>query len=278
MFWANLLGILLCAQVFLFGSRELVTAGLVQYSVAGVLLGWSAMAAVTRRNLPANSETWVVQLMRVPRASETLLMTAYICAAASWLNVLAAHPDGRFCTTASALTGTLCTVLFFRLARYQDATTGVLKDTKGRKRVRAAVAWVVLMICFALPLVGGVAATEIRNPGPPVTSELTAPALILVWLCFCSVFFAAVLFRPQMMKLSSIALPALIALVGVLGVSAALEELWRRSWYLYTLTSLTFVGTALGVWRLLGSLHSASPGLSHISPSSGGSVVNPPRG
>ena len=106
MLWlANLLGVLLCAQILLFGGREVVTAGLVQYCVAGVLVGWSAMAAVTRRKSPADSERWLVQLMRIPRVAEALLMAAYVCAAASWLNVLAAHSDARFCTTASAFPG-----------------------------------------------------------------------------------------------------------------------------------------------------------------------------
>jgi hypothetical protein len=267
MLWlANLLGVLLCAQILLFGGREAVTAGLAQYTVAGVLLGWSAIASVTRRKLPADSERWVVQLMRIPRLAETLLMAAYVCAAVSWLNLLAAHSDARFCTTVSALAGTLCTVLFLGLVRYQDMTTGVLKDAKGRKRVRATVAWVVLMLCFALPLVGGVATTELRNPGSTLTPELAAPELTLLWLCFCSVFLAAVMFRPWVMKTSNIALPILVGLIAVLVLSAALEQMWRRNWYLYILTAIIFVGAALGVWRLVDSLYSAGLGL----PSNGG--------
>jgi hypothetical protein len=260
---ANLLGILLCAQIFLFGGREVITAGLMQYSVAGVLAGWVGMAVVTRRKSPADSESWVARLMRIPRLAEALLMAAYVCVATSWLNVLAAHADARFCTTVSVLSGTLCTLLFFGLARYHDVAAGVLKDSKGRKRVRAAVAWTVLMMGFALPLVGGVAVSEVRHPGPAVTPELATPELTLVWLCFCSVFLAAVLFRPWVMRMSSrTALSILGALAIVFGASAALEGIWRQNWYLYLLTSITFLGTALGAWRVMDSLCLANGGSS----------------
>jgi hypothetical protein len=246
---ASLLGVLLCAQIFLFGGREVVTAGLTQYSVAGVLAGWVGIAVVTRRKSPADPESWVARLMRVPRLAEALLMAAYICAAASWLNVLAAHTDARFCTTASALTGMLGTLLFFGLARYQDVTTEVLKDAKGRKRVRATVAWVILMAYFALPLVGGGVVVTVRKGGWVTAPELLPSDLALLWLCFCSVFLAAVLFRPWVMRMSSkTALPVLVTLAIVVGASALLEEMWRLNWYLYTLTCITFLGNyILGV-------------------------------
>ncbi len=272
MLWlANLLGLLLCAQIFLFGGREAVTAGLVPYCVAGVLASWAGMAVITRRKSPADSESWVARLMRIPHVAEVVLMTAYICAAMSWLNVLAQHTDARLCTTASVMTGALCTVLFFGLARYQDLTTEVLKDTKGRKRVRATVAWVSLVIFFALPLVGGVVTSELRHPGPAVTPELAAPEITLVWLCFCSVFLAAVLFRPWTMRMSlKTALLVLVALVIVLGASAALEETWRQNWYLYILTCTASLGTALGLWRLMDSLCPANQGSSPVHSSKNG--------
>src|SRR4029077_16405051 len=145
--------------------------------------------------------------------------------------------------------------LFFALARYQDLSRGVLRDRSGRKRIKATVGWVVLMAGFALPLLIGVTAGEARYSDAPVTPELAAPEISLAWLCFCSLFLSGLLFRPWAMRMSPrIAVTVVLVLAGVLAASAVLEEIWRRGWYLYTLTSITFVGTSLAVWRLVESL------------------------
>jgi hypothetical protein len=256
---ANLLVVILCAQVFLFPGRDLVTAGLTQYCFAGILVGWASMATVIRRKQRADSENWVLQLMRTARITETLLMAGCIYGASSWLNLLAAKADSRFSTAASVLAAALCTFLFLALARYQDVTTDLSKGGRGTKRVRAAMAWVVLMMVYALPLVGGAAVVTVRKGGRVMAPELTPPELALAWLGFCSLFLGAVLFRPWAMRsLPNAGPPVLFAVLAVLGSTAALEHIWRRDWYLYTLTSLIFLGTALGIWRLADSLSRGS--------------------
>jgi len=274
MIWlADLLGLLLLVQIFLLGGQEVVTAGGVEYAVAGILVSWAGMAALARRKSPADSGSPIVQVVKIPRVAETFLMAAYIYASTSWLNALAANSDIRLRITSSLLAIVICTPLFFRLARYQDLTTGVLENAKGRKRVRATVAWVLLTVTYTLPLVGGFTVGTFRREtaGRLVTTGgiFDFPELALLWLCFCSVFLAAVLFRPWAMKMSRVAFPVVVT---VLGAAAMLEQVWRRNWYLYTLTSLTFLGTALGVWRLVDSFYSANVRLSANQPA----PTNPP--
>ena len=257
MIWlADLLVVAIVIQVVLFRGGELATAGLIQYCMSGVFAGWAVLAFVTRRKQPDDAEGWVTRLMRIPRMAETLLITAYICAATSWLNLLAEHAELRVSTVISVLTVAMCSVLFFVLTRYQDLATGVLRNQKGMKRVRAVVAWVILTGGYGLPLVGGGAVITLRKAGEVAAPELTSPELALAWVCLCSFFFALVLFRPFAMKISpKIAFSISSVLAGILAGSARLEQIWRRDWYLYTLTSVTFVGIVLGTWRLIDSLY-----------------------
>ncbi len=253
---ASLLGILLCIQPFLFGGKAVATSGLIHFALAGILLGWSAIAFRTRRKAEAEHGNACIELMRIPRVAETLLVVSYIFAATSWLNILSGIADLPISIIVSVLTMVLCFGLFFQLVHFQDQATGVMRDRKGRKRAKATVAWVLLMATLALPLVAGVARSS--SIGVP---ELSAPEISLAWLCFCSVFLAAVLFRPLTMNIRpKIATLATIIIVGLIGISAALEQTWRRDWYLFTLTLLIFLGTSLGTWRLIGSLYMAGSG------------------
>ena len=260
MIWlVNLLAVLLCAQIIVFGVHDNVTTGLMQLCLAVVLLGWAGVVTVAGRKPREVPASRIAGLFKVPRVAETLLTAAYICGANSWLNVLSGKPDLRISTSASVFTGALCAVLFFRLARCQDQT-GATSDRKGRKRVRAALAWIVLTGGFAAPAVVGVAWGEAGHSGPAITPELAASEISLAWLCCCALFLAAVLFRPWVMQTASkVLVPVLLAVAAILGISAALEKVWRQDWYLYTLTSLTFLGTALGVWRIVDSLFAATP-------------------
>jgi hypothetical protein len=261
----HLLGVLLFAQLFLL-TPDVATAGGIQLAVAGVLAGWAASAVLARRKSSPGSRSPLLRLMKTPRIAETLLIAAYISGTVSWLSAFASHRHNRFCVAVSLLAVFLCTPLFFSLARYQDSTARVLKNAEGRKRIKATVAWVLITVTYTLPFVGGFAVGAIRRAaaGRFVSTQLSPPGLALLWLCFCAIFLAAVLFRPCVMKLSSVALPALVALAVVLGGSAAMEQIWRSNWYLYTLISIAFLGTALGVWRVVDSLFQANLALTPL--------------
>jgi hypothetical protein len=251
---ADLLGLLLCAQIVLFPARYFVNSGLVLYCLSGVLLAWAWRAVVIRGKPAGKTGGPFLRLMQISRVAESLLLSAYFFAAISWLNLLATYPQPRHLSTVvSVFIAAVGTGLCLKFVVYQDQS--FVGSNVGKKHVRATTAWIVLMVFLAVPLVGGVALTEVRLTGPAVTPELAAPELALAWLCFCSVFLAAVLFRPWLLRISlSSAVLSFFVLLVVLGAAAALEAIWRHDWYLYSLTGLAFLGTTLGLWRLVCSI------------------------
>jgi hypothetical protein len=116
------------------------------------------------------------------------------------------------------------------------------------------------MLTFSLPLVGGFATAAIRSwnkPFPP--PEFSAPSIAFVWICAASFFFGAILFRPwAMVGGARTAVLSMLVVGAILGFAAALESIWRKDWYVYLLSSVSFVGTALGVMRVLDSLYAAA--------------------
>ena len=256
-----LLLLLLLSQVFLVGGRELVTGGLAYYLVAGFLLTLASLGTILRRRSPAvHPEAWLWKIAVVPGVPQTLLASAYLATDISWLNLIAAKPEIHFSKIISLLSGVVYTILLYRLLRLQDEARGALGETGvGRKRARAIYAWVVLTLSFSLPVVGALAVTAIRSwnrPFPP--SEFSAPSVALAWICMGSLFFGGVLFRPRVMSFPGAIVWILLIVMAILAMAAGLESIWRKDWYVYILTSVSFAGTAVGVLRIVDSIYAVA--------------------
>lgn len=173
-----------------------------------------------------------------------------------WLNVFASFP-GRGVFSAAATSVTLVyTLLLFRLIRLQDRTRKTQSNSiNPGERVRAIYAWVVLSLLFSVPVVSAGAILAFRNWRLDLQlSEYSVPSTTLQWVCLSSLFFGGILFRPWVMRIP-VKTKWLFVLVvaGCIGMGIALECIWRNDWYLFTLSSVSFLGVCLGSMRIVDS-------------------------
>ncbi|HXH13522.1 MAG TPA: hypothetical protein VNP04_27580 [Alphaproteobacteria bacterium] len=246
---------LMCAQVWLDWLGLLsVTRGAVYFLLAGWLGGLAGVAAAsaTSRGVPIRGKLGI--FLRHPDAPEILVLGGYLSWILSVVNSFSGTSPTRqvsvLLLVAACFIYTLVMLRILNLPNFRtpDKAIGVvavIKTVPPQLAVRLLVFYTALPLCLGLAW----AAWRMKAKHWQVPAELEAPAIAMLYVTLCSVYFGWAVVRSISMRetkrpamRSAIFLSASIVLL-----SATTEYVLRGDWYFYLLSTLAFLGVFGGL-------------------------------